>query len=524
MDKDNKRGKSIWYMSAMLLVTVLFFCTQLGGLQTVGAATSSTNDSYFTNTTPFNGPESYLPAQFNGLAEGDNKVFLPVLNNDFLWNQPFGFEAGATLTNNGTLMNRAKQLSSKWVRLGGRISWREMQPNEGDPVNPALLVDFNNELRAIRNAGMTPVVIINDHPKWATGSDYTCAAVRADKFAAYADFIRQVVAYYKQPEFNVHNWELGNEPDVDPRLLEDLNSVFGCWGDIEDLAYYGGDHYGEMLKVVTPVIKAEDPTAKVWIGGLLLNSPDTTDPNLGKPENFLRGILHVGAGAYFDILPYHAYIPYLKEINGQVVVIDHDTSYPDYPWNEYGGGVRGKAAYLRDKMADYGVSKPLFINEIALMCHPNNPTWCNPPDITFFQMQANHLVRTYGRGLSVGLMGFTWYTLDGPGWRNSGLLENKNDPRPAYYAYQQLIRELKHATFTSSIDYGSQIEGYEFSTRSKRVQLVWTRQNISTTVQVPAALFIQALTRDGVPIPLSPSGGYYSVPIGFEPVYIELRH
>ena len=34
-------------------------------------------------------------------------------------------------------------------------------------------------------------------------------------------------------EFDVHYWELGNEPDVDP-ILVNSSSGFGCWGDIDD--------------------------------------------------------------------------------------------------------------------------------------------------------------------------------------------------------------------------------------------------------------------------------------------------
>ena len=44
--------------------------------------------------------------------------------------------------------------------------------------------------------------------------------------------------------------------------------MFGCWDDPED-AYYGGEYYAEMLKVVYPVIKEADPEAKVLFGGLL---------------------------------------------------------------------------------------------------------------------------------------------------------------------------------------------------------------------------------------------------------------
>ena len=116
----------------------------------------------------------------------------------------------------------------------------------------------------------------------------------------------------------MHNWELGNEPDVDPDLLP-VDWGFGCWGNIDD-PFYGGIHYGEMIKVVGQAIKEADPTATVWLGGLLLATPETSDPNNGKPELFFKGVLEAGAAPYFDVVGYHWYPPYRN------LVDDHDLS------------------------------------------------------------------------------------------------------------------------------------------------------------------------------------------------------
>ena len=59
-------------------------------------------------------------------------------------------------------------------------------------------------------------------------------------------------ARYSVPPYNVHMWEIGNEPDVGSICGGD--SEFGCWGNPAD-AYYGGGAYGEMLKRVYPGIK-----------------------------------------------------------------------------------------------------------------------------------------------------------------------------------------------------------------------------------------------------------------------------
>src|SRR5262245_2034602 len=169
------------------------------------------------------------------------------------------------------MLSRTVDLNVGWVRLADRISWRALQPNEGDPIRWDLLAGFENELRVLKQAGIAPVVLVNHYPRWATTNipyPTDCGPLSTDKFEAFAQFFRALVERYAGPEFDVHRWELGNEPDVDPRLVGPDNG-YGCWGDIQD-PFYGGRHYGEMLKVVGPAIKAADPSAQVWIGGLLL--------------------------------------------------------------------------------------------------------------------------------------------------------------------------------------------------------------------------------------------------------------
>ncbi|MEJ2207683.1 MAG: cellulase family glycosylhydrolase, partial [Anaerolineae bacterium] len=243
-----------------------------------------------------------------------SRIYLPALFHRYPWISPFGVESKYTMTW-PLLMTKAVDLRANWVRLNQRISWRDLQPAEGAAIDWSQLADFEDELRALKANGMTPMVIVDNHPEWATieaygadGQRSWCAAIRPDKYNAFAQFMRELVTRYKVDEFDVHYWELGNEPDVDPALVKG-SSNFGCWGDIDD-PYYGGEVYGEMLKVVTPAIRSEDPRARLMVGGLLLDRPLTTDPNLGRPELFLEGILRAGGGDYFDILAFHAYPSY----------------------------------------------------------------------------------------------------------------------------------------------------------------------------------------------------------------------
>ena len=178
--------------------------------------------------------------QKNGLnAENETTtIALPIVMKNYPWASPFGFETWRSLTDGSLLMQRASNLDARWVRLNEKVSWKDLQPVEGGPIDWSQLSTFEAELRAYKTAGIDPIVIVDDFPRWATIIPNSCAAIRADKFGAFADFMRQLVQRYSVAEFNVHHWELGNEPDIDPKCVA-VDNFYGCWGDIDD-PYYGG--------------------------------------------------------------------------------------------------------------------------------------------------------------------------------------------------------------------------------------------------------------------------------------------
>jgi hypothetical protein len=364
----------------------------------------------------------------------------------------------------------------------------------------------------LRAAGIKPILIVDSYPSWATIVPNGCSALRPDKYDDFANFVVAMVERYNAMGYKVKDWELGNEIDIDPSLVP-LHSEYGCWGDISDVTYYGGDHYGEMVKVVGHAIKEADPTARVWIGGLLLDSPNTTSPGYGKPETFLRGILAVGAAPYFDVVPFHAH-----------------TSYPGYvidteaqalgPWLDWGGNMVGKAKYLRELMLEYGVTKTLSVNEIGVGCRDDN-SFCIPEPVPeFIDFQADMIVRLAVRAVSIELESFVWFTLDGPGWRDMGLLDEET-PKPAFFSYQTLIKQTIGTTYHASVDYGAGIEAYAFANSGRTVQIVWTEENASLPFTVPQATFVTALDQNGNPITPTVVGNDYQFTATFSPIYIE---
>ena len=180
-------------------------------------------------------------------------IYLPLTLSSYPWVSPFGGEATKMFVENEALYSLTLDLNIGWTRLNktNGISWRKLQPNPGDEINWDLLADFEDQLRILQAAGITPVISLNDSPHWAVdpnarsdGQPTSCGPIHPNFYDEFADFLQKLIKRYKAPEFNVHIWEFGNEPDVDPDILK-IDSVYGCWGDISDTDYYGGKKYGD---------------------------------------------------------------------------------------------------------------------------------------------------------------------------------------------------------------------------------------------------------------------------------------
>ncbi len=145
-----------------------------------------------------------------------------------------------------------------WNRIEARQYYYEWPEKEGQEV--AVLSAY----------GLTPIAVIHNAPDWAQASPGSaCGPVHPDAMVDFARFLTAAVTRYSQPPYNVHHWEIWNEPDA-PLVPEDKG--WGCWGR-PDLPNWGGEAYAELLRVAYPAIKAADPSATVIMGGLLLGCP-----------------------------------------------------------------------------------------------------------------------------------------------------------------------------------------------------------------------------------------------------------
>jgi hypothetical protein len=351
--------------------------------------------------------------------------------------------------------------------------------------------------------------------------------------------MKAAVARYSKPPYNIKYWEIGNEPDVDPTLMNYNMQIFGCWGDKNDTDYYGGDYYAEMLKVVTPAIKAADPEAKVIVGGLLLDCdptyaypppPPPAQPKNCDSGNFLDGILANGGADYFDYVAFHGYAWYWPG-NAQNPPQINDETHSD--WAHRGGVVVGKIDFLREVMANHNVSKPLILNEAALVC-PNDwfsfpecslPPLNRPPDY-FYQDQADYLVKLFVRNIAYDVAATIWFTLEGPGWRHGGLYyDTQTYPTPAYNALDFLSAELYGASYVGTVNQypASQypdLWGYEFKTKAKRIWVLGVIGSTGYFITLPPGVQ-KVYSKSGADVtPVTPPNGQIQIYLK-SPIYVE---
>jgi hypothetical protein len=419
------------------------------------------------------------------------------------------------------IIQQIDTLGPGWIRLN-EISWQAVQPEPDTPPdqwNWRALARFEQQVLTANALGIRPIVVVDDQPLWARSyPEASCSAIVSEHFETFARFMEVIVARYSRPPYNVRYWEIMNEPDVDPRLMfpEDF-PFFGCWGDIDD-PYYGGEHYGRMLLTVGPAIKQADPDAQIISGGLLLDRP-FTDNGFGRPELFLEGAIRAGGGAYIDIVAFHAYGAYRRDV-GRV----YDSDLKDGRWEEMGGMIDGKARYLRDMLARYGLQKPLMITEASLMLIEPIEELSDEEVVNFFEAQADHAVRIMARSMEEDIESVCWYTFNGPGWRNTALLDAEQLPRPSYRALEVFVQQAESNTDTIDMSflYGEPFEAYRFLDVNGRyhVDIIWATQN-DETLTIGPDNFIRATTRDGAPLePFEEPDGALTLPVGVEPIYI----
>lgn len=141
-----------------------------------------------------------------------------------------------------------------------------------------------------------------------------------------------------------------------------------------------------------------------------------------------------------------------------------------------------------------------------------------------YDFQANLAPRSFPRAIASGITGFTWYTLEGPGWYYSSLLDENQVPKPAYYSYQTMLEMIGNATLIGPVSYGTGIEAYKFHRGAFRIDIIFAVENTTYTINIPQAEYLSAFDRFGNLITPALTGSGYSLTIQYEPIYLVRVH
>lgn len=330
-----------------------------------------------------------------------------------------------------------------WTRV--RFQWLWMQP-EPPPADYASWSFYDETLGLLADTGVRMLAIVDDAPDWA--ADLPCDTIYEERLDDFADFLQDLVSRYKEPPWNIHHWELRNEPDG----TREERVGQGCGG-------FDGDRYGTMLSVAYPAIKAVDPEATILMGGL---AHDFFYAD-GGPfyRYFADGVMAAGGSAFLDALNIHYFPSFAPEWeqwapdNAPTCGIVDDGQGSTY--ESWGIDIIAKSNHLRNRMnVCFGVAKPLWITELAERGSAG--------DEKSLVNQARYVIKGNVRALAAGAEQITWFALVSPPYdpHQQGLLyEDDWSPKPAFYAYQALTSELAGREYYLTID-EPDVEGYSF--------------------------------------------------------------
>jgi hypothetical protein len=358
------------------------------------------------------------------------------------------------------------------------LDWGTIEPAEGT-LNWS---SFDTKVSNARSAGMEIVVLFIGDPSWAWLPDRSATVAQKR-----LNFVRAMVERYNcngvddaGPNMCVHTWSFYAEPDFYVSYLQATPGTKGYWGK-------RGAEYAHMIAGVAQVIHQRDPKARVMIGGLAYDAfidPTNPEHQRGFNKSFLPTVLetlntqHGGAARTIDAVAVH-YYPIL---------------YPS----------------IRDKLAEIrGIMHTYNINHLPLVI-PEGGFWSATDAGSSEAAQAQRVVQHFVESLSMGVEYVAWYNVfdNGGGTETSGLFRGTDlrSPKPAYFAYQTMTRELSGYTYSRPFGQTG-VDGYVFVNRNGGEKtVVWVRDQAQPAVFVGSCLqrvaisdTTHAIVQDGTP-------------------------
>jgi hypothetical protein len=436
----------------------------------------------------------------NGPCLTPHRLYLPVLMRRYPAPETaFGVQMYGRLDTPAAALELAGAGNVSWVRT--QISWIQVEPVNVTPDKYNFAAYDNSMLSATRK-GIRPIATILDNPKWA--ATYLNGPIDKTSLEEFGQFVGAAVERYDGDGYLdapgspvVRYYEFYNEPDSGDEIRASYGQAF--WGD------YGAE-YAEMLCVARWHARQASDKAQIVFGGV---AHDWFRADGGPfVESFVDDVLLGGGGKCMDVMNFHYYPVFAGR------------------WQAYGNGIIGKAEYFRQKLAGYGLDKPMMCTEAGWHSDAQNQYPSSP------QMQAEFALKLFAQTRAANLISniwWTWIDLDAT-VGSFGLLSQSLSPKPSYYAFQYAGSRLGAVRFgrtLSATELGAPtLEGYLFS-GSTPLYVLWSNDTATRTVKLtgksarvldPFGAFVSSATdaQDGT------VDGRVSVTIGPMPVYVEV--
>jgi len=280
------------------------------------------------------------------------------------------------------------------------------------------------------------------------------------------------------------------------------------------------EEFIEFYRISHEAVKEADPGAKVVLGGMTaidalafvdgysgeefivyqgkkLSPEDVQEmPTFAKQREFIERVLKE-AGAYFDIVSFHKY--------GK--------------WQN----IPACVAWLRDKMAELGYSKPIITTEMG-------GPFIRAEEAYTPESQCDAVVKYHAVSLACGVEVIFWSTLNvlpewGIPYGNTGLLDWNDKPKPAFYTYKRMVEKLgKMATAVRVPVEGWDTETwvYRFGTPEGPVYVMWSERIAGRHLEFPMESATVRVTDVGGKETISKTvNGKAILELTDSPVYVE---
>ena len=383
-----------------------------------------------------------------------------------------------------TLVQALADSGACWTRI--ELKWSQIQPEPPPaPYSDYDLEWFDERIQLLSDAGIQIMAVVHDAPYWA--AEETAGPLYPERVPDFAQFLTDMVGRYRQSPYNIHHWQLWNEPDQ-----TEQEGWPGGYG-------FDGDLYADMLAQAYPAIKDVDSSATVLMGGIAYDWFEEYACCGPFYRYFPDDVMAAGGGRYMDATSFHYFPDFYREwerwnIYGPPTCGIVDDGLGD-PYYAKGIDIIAKTRHFRNRMqVCAGVSKPIWLTEMG-----EHGFAGDPPSL---DQQARYVLQGYARALAIGMKNITWFALVSPPYdsHQQGLLyEDDWSPKPAFYTYETMVYELTGYRYSRTLDV-PKVEGYAFRNDAGQEQVVawsWGEALESGLLTFTPANLLRVVDREG---------------------------